>query len=103
MSQKLHARKAPSPVGRPSPGFFGFVPQDELASDQQPLLDRPNRSLDARIRCRKKPDERHQQQACVEPVGAIGLHEAVKVAVETALTDFGMDFVGDRASVDPIR
>ena len=42
-------------------------------------------------------DERNHQETCVEPLGAVGLHKAVEVAVETALTDFRKDFVGDLA------
>src|SRR5262249_62042955 len=45
----------------------------------------------------KTADEREQQQAGVEPLGAVGLHKAVELAVEAVLTDLGMDFVGDCA------
>ena len=55
------------------------------------------RSLYPRIAGGEKADERNEQQARIEPLGAIGLHEAVELAIETALTDFGMDFIGDLA------
>src|SRR5262249_11646813 len=64
---------------------------------QQFVLDRSKRSLDPRLVCGKKTDERKQQQAGVEPLGAVGLHKAVEFAVETVLADLGMNFVGDCA------
>ena len=80
---------------------FGFVAQHEFVVDQQALLDRPKRSADPRIVRWKKADKRDQQQAGVEPLGAVGLHEAVEVAVEAALADLRMDFIGDLAPPPP--
>src|SRR5262249_27817155 len=82
-------------------GIFGFITQYEFTVDQQSVLDRPKRSLDPRIGCGKKPHERDQQQTCVEPLEPAGLHKAVKVGVETALTDFRVDFVGDLTPPPP--
>ena len=92
---------APSPARQAVAGILGLVAQHEFPLDQQPLLDRPQRSLNARIVGREKADHRDQQQARVEPLGAVGLHEAVEFAIEPALADFGMDFVGDRAPAPP--
>src|SRR4029453_2800571 len=95
--QKAARQKSSFTSGQAVASIFGFVPQNEFAVDQQPVLDRPKRSSDPRIGCRQKADEREQQQTCVEPLGAVGLHKGVEIAVETALTDFGMDFVGNLA------
>jgi hypothetical protein len=54
-------------------------------------------SLHSWIACRKKAYKWNQQQAGIKPLGAVGLHKAVKIAVETALADFSMDFVGNLA------
>jgi hypothetical protein len=54
-------------------------------------------SLYSLISCRKKADERKQQQACVELFGSVGLHETVKVGVKPTFTGLGVDFVGDLA------
>src|SRR5262249_18129604 len=78
-------------------GIFDFIAQNKFSIDEQLVLDRPKRSLDSWIACGKKPHERDQQQTGIEPPGAVGLHEAVKRAVETALADFSVDFVGDLA------
>jgi hypothetical protein len=48
------------------------------------LLDGSKRSADPQILGRKKADQRHQQQTGIEPLRVVGLHKAVKVAVETA-------------------
>src|SRR5262249_58909553 len=87
--------------GQAVAGIFGFVPQNEFAVDQQPVLDRSKRSLDPRIVGGKKTDERKQQQAGVEPLGAVGLHKAIELAVESVLTDLGMDFVRDCTPLMP--
>jgi hypothetical protein len=76
---------------------FGFVAQNEFTIDQKSILDRPKVSAHPRVLGRKKADDRDQQKAGIDPLGAVGLHKAVKVAVETALAYFGMDFVGDLA------
>ena len=91
------SQKSAFAFGKPVSGVIGLVAQDEFAVDQQFFLDGAQRSAHPRIGCGKKADERDQQQAGVEPLGAIGLHKAVKIPVETALTDLGMDFVGDLA------
>jgi hypothetical protein len=84
--------------GQAVAGVFAFVAQNEFILDQKPILDRPKRSADPRVLGRKEAGgHRDQQQTGIEPLGAVGLHEAVEVAVETALTDLGMDFVGDLA------
>src|SRR5262252_3257586 len=83
--------------GQAVAGVFGLVAQNEFTVDQKSLLDRLKRSADPRVLGRKKADYRDQQQTGIEPLGAIGLHEAVKVAVETALADLGMDLVCDLA------
>src|SRR5262249_24991788 len=87
--------------GQAIAGTFGLVPQNEFAIDQQFVLDRSKRALDPRIVCGKKADQWNQQQAGVEPLGAIGLHKAVELAVESSLTDLGMNFVGDCAPLMP--
>ena len=91
------ARQKGSLTCRQAISIFGFVAEDEFAIDQQSILDRPKRSPNPRIGWGKKADERQQQQTRVEPLGAVGLYETAKAAVETALTHFGMDFVGDLA------
>ena len=74
--------------------MLGFVPQNEFILDQKSFFDSPKRSADPRVLGRKKADHGDQQQAGIESLGAVGLHKAVKVLVETALADLGMDFVG---------
>src|SRR5580704_5349028 len=76
-------------------GIFDFVAQNKFPIDEELVLDSSKRSLDPWIACREKPDERDQQQAGIEPLGAVGLHKTVKIAIETALADLGMNFVGD--------
>ena len=76
-------------------GIFDFVAQNKFPIDQELVLDGSKRSLNSWIACRKKTDERDQQQAGIEPLGAVGLHETVKIAVETALADFGMNFASN--------
>jgi hypothetical protein len=80
---------------------FGFIAQNEFTLDQKSILDRAKGSADSRVLRGKKADHRDQQQAGIDPLGAVGLHEAVEVAVETALADFGMDFVRDLAPSPP--
>src|SRR6516225_5426643 len=76
---------------------FGFVPQNEFTIDQKSVLDRPQCAADSGVLRRKKADDRDQQEAGIEPLRTIGLHKALLLTVETALADFGMDFVGDLA------
>jgi hypothetical protein len=78
-------------------GIFDFVAQNKFSINEELVLDSAKRSLDSWIACREKTDERDQQQAGIKPLGAVGLHKAVKIAVETALADFSMDFVGNLA------
>src|SRR5215831_6587332 len=75
--------------------MLGFVAHDEFAIDQQPVLDRSKRSLDARVLRGKKTNDRDQQQAGIKSFRAVGLDKAAELAVEPALAHFGMDFVGD--------
>ena len=77
--------------------IFGFITQNKLSIDEELVLDRSKRALDSWIACGKKAYEWNQKQAGIEPLGAVGLHKTVKVAVETALTDLGMNFVGEFA------
>src|SRR6202035_3742316 len=77
--------------------IVGLVAQDEFTVDQQLVLDGAKRSADPRIGCGQEADDRKQQQAGVEPLGAIGLHEAVEVAIKAALADFRMHVIGKRA------
>ena len=42
--------------------IFEFVPQNEFIIDEQPLLDRSQRSLNPRIVRRKEADKRNQEQ-----------------------------------------
>src|SRR5262249_15570964 len=96
------ARKESSfAFGKSVSGVFGCVAKNELTLDQKSILDRPKCSADPRILGRKKADHRDQQQTGIEPLGAVGLHKAVKVAVKTELTDLGLDFVGDFAPSPP--
>src|SRR6516162_3188353 len=78
-------------------GIFGFVPQNEFVRDQSFFLDRTKSALHPRIGGGQKTDERDQQEAGIEPFRAVALHETVEIAVEAALTHFGVDFVGDRS------
>src|SRR4029077_1733171 len=82
-------------------GIVGFVPQNEFIIDEQPLLDRSQRSLNPRVVRRKEADKRNQEQTRVEPVDAVGLHEAIEIAIESTLADFGMNFVRDRPPLLP--
>ena len=54
---------------QPVAGMFRVVAQNELAIDQQTVLDRSQCSLHAPIVCRKEADRRDQQQACIESLG----------------------------------
>src|SRR4029453_4233470 len=83
--------------GQAITGVFGFIPQNKFPIDEEFILDCPKCSLDPWIACGKEAHERDQQEAGIEPLGAVGLHKAVKIVVETALTDLGMDLVGDFA------
>ena len=88
--------------GQAVAGVFGFVAQNEFIRRSAVSPRSPEAFLGPADRLgRKKADQRDQQQTGIEPLGAVGLHKAVKVAVETALTDFGMDFVGDLAPSPP--
>ena len=94
----------PKAAGQESPlagrqavaGIVEFVPQNEFIIDEQPLLDRSQRSLNPRVVRRKEADKRKSGATCVEPVDAVGLHEAIEIAIESTLADFGMNFVCDR-------
>src|SRR5262249_49289605 len=77
--------------------IFGFIAQNKFPID---------RSLSSIARsvpwtrgslAGRKPTRGHHQQLGMAPFGAVGLHKAVKIAVKPALTDFGMDLVGDLA------
>lgn len=75
-----------------------FITQHELVIDQEPVFDRSKRALYPRIGRGQKADQRHQQETGVELFGAVGLHEAVELAIEAALTDFGVNFIGKSAA-----
>src|SRR3974377_1279143 len=64
--------------GKAVASVFDFVAKNELAPRPGAVLARPRVSADPRVLGRKKPDHREQQQVCVEPLGAVGLHKAVK-------------------------
>ena len=82
----------------------GRVAQDE-AVHHQLALDRLDGADDPRVGRREEADTRQHQQAGVELVGAVVLHEAVLLGVEALLADLGLDLVGERRatsrSADP--
>src|SRR6516162_4839238 len=76
---------------------FALVSQNKVVLDEELFFDGAKRSAHARFVRRKKANKRQQQQACIEPLRTVGLHEAVKLGIETTLTDIGVDIVGDLA------
>jgi len=74
---KAARQKRTLALRRPITRILGFVAQNKLAIDHEFVLDRPERSLDTRIVRGKKTDKWKQQQAGIDSLGAIGLHEAV--------------------------
>ena len=65
-------------------------PSDEFA------LDRRDRAAHARIACRQKAYERHQQHARVERVGAVMLREGAAARVERLAADVVVNFLPQR-------
>src|SRR5579863_6331425 len=91
------ARQKGTLTGRKSvAGLFSFITPDEFATNHEFLFDCLHGSPHTRIGCRKKADQRDQQQACVESPRPVGLHEAVQVTVEAVFTDLRMNLIGDR-------
>ena len=82
-------------------GIFSFITPDEFATDHEFLFDCLHGSPHTRIGCRKKADQRDQQQACVESPRPVGLYEAVQVMVEAVFTDLRMNLIGDRFPAQP--
>ena len=81
--------------GQAVAGIVAFVTQHEFAIDQQSVLDRAKRPLNARVARGKETDKGNQQQTGIEPLGAIRLHEAIQLCVKSTLTNFSMNFVRD--------
>src|SRR5262245_15507188 len=88
-------------LGQAIASVFRLVSQHEFAVDQKLSLDCLKRSSDTRIGRRKKAYEGEEQQAGVQPLRAVDLHKAVKVGIETALTDFDVDFICNSAPATP--
>jgi hypothetical protein len=74
---------------------FGFVPEHELAVYDQLLLDGVERALCARIHGRQEADDGKQQQTRIQLFGAVRLHEAAELRIESSIANLGMDLVGD--------
>jgi|SRR6516164_4142594 len=92
---KAARQKRAFALRQPVGGIVGLVAQNEFAIDQEFVFDRAKCSLDAWIGRGKEADQRNQQQTRIEALEAIGLHEAIKLRIETTLTDFGVNLVGD--------
>src|SRR5262245_53134994 len=87
---KAACQKCAFAFGQAITRIFSFITQNKFPIEEEFILDCPKRSLDPWVACWKETHERDHQQAGIEPLRAVGLHKAVKIAVETALTDFGM-------------
>src|ERR1700741_3828431 len=61
--------------------IVAFVAQNEFVADQKLTLDGGQLSSHPRIVRGQKTDERNEQQAGIEPLGAVGLHEAIELAI----------------------
>ena len=86
--------------------LVGAVALDEAVAHQLPL-DRRDRAHDPRVVRGEEADDRHQQQARVEPRRAVGLHERAELRVEPLAADLVVDLVAERApaldrAVEPV-
>src|SRR5262249_43761165 len=77
---------------------LGAVAQDETVADE-PSLDRIDRADNARIGYRQEADARQQQQAGVELVATIGLHECTELRVVTPRADVVANLVTQFAPI----
>ena len=98
---KAACQKRAFAFGQAITRIFSFITQNKFPIEEEFILDCPKRSLDPWVACWKETHERDHQQAGIEPLRAVGLHKAVKVGVEAALTDFRMNFVGDLTPPPP--
>ena len=85
----------------PIDAVLGFIPQDKLILDRQPLLNRFERSANLWVIGWKKTNEGNQKQTCVQARRAEGLHEAIDLSVEPALAHFRVYFIGDPSPFSP--
>ena len=97
-SQNVVSRNVPSPGGKTVDRVVvgGRVALHEPV-DHQLALDGLDGADDPRIGRRQEADAGEHEQAGVELVGAVVLHEAVLLRVEALLADLGLDLVGDLA------
>jgi hypothetical protein len=84
-SQKLHARNAPSPGGRPSGSSVCRITTNE-SIDEQVTLNGLDRAPDAPICRRQEAGRGQEKKAGVELLRAVRLDEAAKLRVEPAGT-----------------
>ena len=81
----MQARNAPSPGWQSVVGERGVVAKHE-AIDDEPLLDRRDRAANTLVAGGKEPDERHEQQARVDSVRAVRLHERCRARGSNAFS-----------------
>ena len=97
-NQKEQRKNAPSPGGRPSTSARLLVVAVALheAVDEELAPHRLERAAHARVVRREEADERDREQARVEPLRAVRLHERAELRVEALLEHLGVDLVADR-------
>src|SRR3974390_733161 len=79
---------------QPIAGILTFVSEHEFAIDQQFVLDRAKRSLDAWVSRGKKSNTRNQWQTRIPAFRAVGLYKTFEIVIKAALAYFGTNFVG---------
>jgi hypothetical protein len=102
VDQPKAARQEGALAGRETvDAVLGFIPQDKLILDKEPLLNCFESSANPWVIGRKKTDERNQKQARIQALRAEGLHEAIDLPVEPALTNFRVNLIGDPSPFSP--
>ena len=102
VNQPKAASQESALAGRePIDAVIGFIPQDKLILDEEPLLNRFESCSNPWVIGRKKTNERNQKQTCVQALRAEGLHEAIDLSVEPALANFCVDLIGDPSPFSP--
>ena len=88
--QKLQARKTPSP-GRQAIVYLHCVVSHDQAIGHQILFNCVDCAFHPLVIMGQEADQRHQQQRCVELIGAIGLNKAAQCPVVCSRADLRMN------------
>src|SRR5262245_10400782 len=94
---KAACQKRAFAFGQAITRIFSFITQNKFPIEEEFILDCSKRSLDPWVACLKETHERDHKQAGIEQLVDLCLLIAVKIADETARTEFGIDLVVNHA------